>query len=393
VADESPTGDFQALPSRHAPVVGADGAGRLLAVWLRDDFDHQRLVARRFDRFGSPARAWQDSPLPEGLDGGGASDDADGGTQVLVDETLVLAEGLPTPSNASPSVAGLSGGGWVVAWARPALGGADIAYRLVAPDGTLGLVRAVAQATDDLQSGPWVVPLGDGFFIGWVTAADTAADPDGGIRGRRFGADGLPASAEMALATTRAGVQSELALASTGDAVLAVWKHASGATSSLRARRFGASGALDTSDLELRAGASSPALSVLADGDVALAFVTTEEDVHVGRIPAGGAPTLLDVEPVADEPDFEESRPTVAGGPGGGVVVTWESGFPLDQLAAPALGAAPGASEWAYIEAVLSGLALSRGSVSRSPRGVWFAFEGVGEVRGSGALSLYLLTF
>ena len=80
-------------------------------------------------------------------------------------------------------------------------------------------------------------------------------------------------------------------------AVLAVSMQPANAADKLRIATEGAyapwnfsgpNGALDASDVKVGGAASSPALTTLANGDFALAFVSTEEDplgdVHVGRI-------------------------------------------------------------------------------------------------------------
>ena len=93
-------------------------------------------------------------------------------------------------------VAALHGGGFVVTWAEPAPGGADIHATIMSNDGLpIAFSLLVNTTTPRSQDAPDVVALDDGGFL--VTWEDVVA----GTRGQRFDALGHQIGAEFTLDT------------------------------------------------------------------------------------------------------------------------------------------------------------------------------------------------
>ena len=95
-------------------------------------------------------------------------------------------------------VAALHGGGFVVTWAEPATGGADIHATIMSNDGlpiAFGLLVNTTTPRD--QGAPDVVALDDGGWLFLVTWEDVVA----GTRGQRFDALGHQIGAEFTLDT------------------------------------------------------------------------------------------------------------------------------------------------------------------------------------------------
>ncbi len=381
--DADDANDYDALAPLPGPAVGVDGEGRYLVVWLQDHYGSEKLVARRFDAMLAPRGE---------LVGG----DADAGTGEFEPELLVLDDALGTPSNAHPVVAGLAGGGWVVAWAVTRFGSREIAYRMVSASGELGSVRIANQQQLDLQSAPQAIAWGDGFLLGWSSTYQAPS-----VLMRAFHANGSSAGSEFAPAGTRVGSESELRLVRSGATYLALWVNQGvngDPTPILRGRRFDEDGPIDATPIDLTTeAATSPAVAGLGDGGFAFAWRTATNDLQGDvkmRVLAPGLPVSLGaVEDVAVEPGYEEEHPAIAALPGGGLAVLWDDDFPPQPTFALTEDATPGSEELAWLELWVSVHAESNLSALLTPRGVLFLWEGTSPIHYGGALSAFLLPF
>ncbi|MFW6089774.1 MAG: hypothetical protein ACODAB_08470, partial [Gemmatimonadota bacterium] len=195
-------------PSGPAPGVGIDGSGRALFVWsaLRLSASGtgepvQSVLARPYSRNGVPLRA--------------------------EDDPIVLAADVGAEWVAEPTVAGLAGGGWVVAWTHPDSDAGDfgsIAYRVVDASGSATARELANTETRGHQHEPRVAALGDGFAVAWSDEFPAlSGDPSQSeIRVRLFTAGPHPCGEEQAVSLTD-GDHQQPALASQGGGFLVAW--------------------------------------------------------------------------------------------------------------------------------------------------------------------------
>ena len=117
----------------------------------------------------------------------------------------------------APSVAALSGGRFVVAYATtPGGNGLDIGYRIVAADGTVGAQSVANTVVAGDQSQPSVTTLSNGdFVIAWNNA--------GTVHAQKFdGASGAKSGAELAIDAGGSDISPSVAALSNGEYVV-VW--------------------------------------------------------------------------------------------------------------------------------------------------------------------------
>jgi len=216
------------------------------------------------------------------------------------DETLVNTQFIGSQS--SPSLAGLSGGGFVVVWTDASAIGADpsaqgIKAQLFDEDGeAVGGEFLVNAAVNNGQFGPVVISFDSGrFLVAWTDLSGESADTsDGAIKGRFFEEDGTPIGGEILLNSTTAGNQQlpdvqELA----GGGFVATWVDASGlggdsSGTAIKAQVFGASGARVGGEFLVNTttvGAQSqPSLVALASGGFAIAWRGAQVGTSSGSI-------------------------------------------------------------------------------------------------------------
>jgi hypothetical protein len=228
----------------YAPSVGVDGAGRALIVWLRDDPGSQNdpVYAQAFDAFGAP-------------------------------------DGLPFPIRAagprglSPSVAGLRGGGWVVAFAIDDAFNRRIGFHIVAPNGAVGPERSIIT----YGGYPAVAALGSGFVLVWTYSSTLWA--------QRFSATGAPASGSF-IAGEAGQYSPPGVVASSGENwFVAWWGSLDGNEGHVFGRTFRSTSPRGpTADFGT---GSSPAVTAISDTEFALTYreSTAPRAVLVRRIP------------------------------------------------------------------------------------------------------------
>ena len=323
------------------------------------------MVQRSGDAFeiNSTTAEIQDQPATASLDNGGfvaAWRDTSGrGTGVSDDVRVQVFDGTGTPlgreiranttteaAQDAPSVAGLKGGGFVVAWADGSVvtpdsnSISDITGQMFASDGTrLGGEFRVNTTTDVSQQAPDLAPLADGGFLAtWSDVSPGGSGDFGRVKGQIFSPSGQKEGGEIVLNTTTQGVQSGPVSAGLPDGgFVAVWEDQSntGADTSngaLRGQVFHADGSPEGSEFLVNTTTfdrqDNPAVTGLNDGR----FVVTwdgpvgDDDAAVGQVFAGDGSKQGGEFVVADDTDFDQGNPAVAPRPDGGFLVAFEDG-------------------------------------------------------------------
>ncbi|VAV95608.1 FIG01023050: hypothetical protein [hydrothermal vent metagenome] len=250
----------------------------------------------------------------------------------------------------SPSVAALSGGGFVVAWEDGSLTGGDPSGFAVraqsynaagAPQGVEFLVNTTTLAS---QLSPSVTALtGGGFVIAWEDSSQTGGDTSSfAIRAQSYNAAGAPQGVEFLVNTTTANFQLSPSVAALiGGGFVITWVDSSqdgggtGASLDIRAQRFDAMGVaqgveflVNTTTLGSQSNASVAALTgggfVIAWED----FSQTSGDtssfaIRAQSYNAAGAPQGVEFLVNTTTTNFQLS-PSVAVLIGGGFVVAWQ---------------------------------------------------------------------
>jgi cysteine-rich repeat protein len=341
-------------PAGPAPAIAVDGLGRGLLVYMADDLvgESVRLRAARFDAFGHQAGSEFD-----------------------------LATGIPRGFRVSPTVAGLTQGGFAVVFASADLpGGSGVVFRLVDVPGATDAPHAI-EANGSAQSEARVVAVDDGFVVAWVEQG--GASTVSRVYLKRFGPDALPHDDAVSVGEPTAGVaQREPVLASSLGQILVAWSElesTGGGQRGVRAQRFGASlAAVDGQALELASGASSePSASVDDAGDYLVAWSTRNTDERgdlalrsvrrFGAAPLGGMRSLVATAAV-------EARPVLAAGSAeDGYLVAYQQGAPFPTGALQAAGIDDESLELARAELALSD--TRDVSVVRTPQGIWLVWS------------------
>jgi len=366
LVEEDETGDADILPTAGAPAIGVDGAGRLLFVWTRDTHAvGAQIEARRYTAAGVPQPLSGADPLPI--------------ADVVVGST------------ATPTVAGLVGGGWVVVWAGEAMGTVDVQYRLVSAGGTLGPVRIANEQRAGTQHQAQVAAVGGGFVIAWTDAARIAPSDDGRVNARLFGATGAPLGSEMTVPTVLRETQHHPSVAASGTRWIVLFRDSDRyGPDRWLLRRYVDGAPLDASPLEALVGeARSAQVAALESGDFVVVWQDTLDDVY-GRLVEWDSPALRPEAVVTLAASAELERwPVVAPLEGTDYLVAYETGFPphVD------IATSPGATLPMEAAALRSRLLWAQGWVSLTPApdGVWLAWADSETSRGLWGFSAFLL--
>jgi len=250
-----------------------------------------------------------------------------------------------------PSVTGLDGGGFVVAWqSQDQDGSYDGVYgqRYDASGVAQGSEFRINTTTTNGQYDPSVTGLsGGGFVVTWMS--DTHQDGSfEGVYGQRYDASGVAQGAEFLINTTTTGSQSSPSVTGLGNGgFVATWTGNGAQTGNVDdvgvfGQRYNASGVAQGSEFRVNttttSGQQYPSVTALADGG----FVVTwrgngaqtgnvdGDGVFVQRYDANGNQVHRDgTTSGADEfrinttTDGSQSAPSVTGLGNGGFVVTW----------------------------------------------------------------------
>ncbi|MBL8396670.1 MAG: hypothetical protein JNL84_00795, partial [Candidatus Accumulibacter sp.] len=229
-----------------------------------------------------------------------------------------------------PAVAGLSNGGYVVAWrsdGQDGSGAGVYAQRFDASGAPVGAEFRANTTISGNQYQPAVVALsGGGFVIAWYD--DGLSD----VRAQRYAADGSSAGAEFTINTLITSWQFEpqLSALSTGGFV-AVWTSTDANGQGIAAQRFDASGSKVGPEIAVNTTTTGTQNTPDVAGLSAGGFVTVWESgnsVFIQRFDGAGnkvGPEIL-VNNVTDTPANTGGASTsVAALASGGFVVTWGS--------------------------------------------------------------------
>ena len=247
-------------------------------------------------------------------------------------------------------VATLTGGGFVVVWRDGAT--SDIHAQLYTAAGASSGTE-LALSVDPLngQTAPWVAALADGGFVISWTHNDGVSDD---IRARTFGADGLPASAEISVNTNTGLAQqvSQVSVLSNGHFVV-VWQDGGGiggdaSATGIKMRVFDADGAPLTDEALVNTATLNtqhfPSIAALAGGGYVVVwgdYSASADDVSGnalrGQIFDAAGDAVGGEFLVNFSTEGYQNRPTVAALPDGGFVVGWWNqniGFSDNQIRA-----------------------------------------------------------
>ncbi|PHS28603.1 MAG: hypothetical protein COA85_03480, partial [Robiginitomaculum sp.] len=189
-----------------------------------------------------------------------------------------------------PSVAGLTGGGFVVAWQDSSAGPADIrAQRYNASGAAQGAEFLVNTITTNNQENPSVAELsGGGFIITWSDNSTTSGD----IRAQRYNASGVAQGGEFLVNTTTPSAQQNPRVAAlTGGGFVIAWEDNSLSPDdpsglAVRAQRYNATGAPQGSEFIINTTTANsqqnPSIAGLTGGGGDVAIVWQDLSVTGG---------------------------------------------------------------------------------------------------------------
>ena len=375
--------DEDAWPDGPASSVAVDGLGNVLVLFRVTDPTGGSLVAA--SRL-SPTGALLD-PLEAPIELGGYA--AAGRTHYA-------------------SVAGLSGGGWAVAYDELKGDGnlMGIVVRLVQPDGTVPAEETVSApiVANEVrrldQTQPVVASYLDGFVVAWSDYSD-APMPVSRVRLRRFDAMGRPLTGDLLVSPDRLQQNGPAVLAASGDTLAVAFYHPAPEVNdspAVHLRRFRGIAFVDATDIVLiPALAFDPALAPLASGasgELALVWrdlTPASMDELAGlRLPASGpvpmgTPEHLTMSPVAS------LAPAVAALTGSDYLVVHSVDRLRRGLGIQLSPGAPTPPELDTLRARLVGNTIGDASVARGPHGIWLVWSEVPAGRRDRIVLAYLL--
>lgn len=274
--------------------------------------------------------AWQSYPQ----DGSGygiyfrryGADGAPAGTETLANTTTALSQRFPAAT-------GLLSGGFVVAWQSPDGDGDGIFAQRFDANGTpVGTETRINDAIATTQSAPAIGSLQDGGYVVTWTGADASGS---GIWQRRVSADGMPVGSDALANTTTANTQTDSAVAGLADGGhVVVWESFSTARNSygIYFQRYAVSGIAVGAETRVdNAGTSTNAVDGSVAGTSQGGFVVawTQPDanglgVYFTRYDASGT-ALNSPTRVNTHETANQGQSAVAAVTDGGFVIAWES--------------------------------------------------------------------
>lgn len=237
---------------------------------------------------------------------------------------------LDAVNQAAPSVAALSNGRYVVAY-TDAGNSNDVIYRLVAADNTVGSALTAHATTTGAQSNARVAALSNGnFAIAWINP-----DNSNDISARVFsGTDGSAVGNEFTVNATTTGAQSlpDVAGLANGEFVV-TWRDPAN-SGDIFARRANASGTLG-SEITVATGANNQTnarVAGFADGTFVVTYSepsldgdsSSENNIYFRRYDATGTAAGSATRANAAAA-ANQVTPVIAGFSNGGFVVAWSS--------------------------------------------------------------------
>lgn len=236
---------------------------------------------------------------------------------------------------AGPSVAGLTGGGFVVVWSSRHQDGSNYgAYgqRYSATGTKVGGEFRVNTVTLGDQADPAIAGLPNNTFV--VTWTSDLQDGSSfGIYGQRYAANGAKAGAPFPVNTYTTSSQSGSAVSIFGtNSFVVVWSSLGqdGSSRGVYGQRYAASGAKIGGEFRVNTATdgaqTQPAITRLNSGGFVVAFASERGSAEVlsQRFTPTGVKTGLVVR-VNTYTNLDQAGPTIAGTKQGGFVVAWRS--------------------------------------------------------------------
>lgn len=238
----------------------------------------------------------------------------------------------------SPSVAGLSDGSFVVAWESYAQDGSDFGIfgqRFTAAGVRAGTEFRINTTVAGQQSNPSVAGLtGGGFVVTWESYAQDGAGY--GVYGQRYTAAGVRAGAEFRINATKVGQQRFPSIAGLGGGGFVVTWHSyarAGSESDTYGQRYTAAGVRAGTEFRINTTKASlqwfPSVAGLTGGGFIVAWMSPDQDgagygIYGRRYTAAGMPIGPEFR-INTTTAGEQILPSAAGLKDGGFVVTWTS--------------------------------------------------------------------
>ncbi|GAB4393084.1 MAG: hypothetical protein Tsb005_09860 [Gammaproteobacteria bacterium] len=209
------------------------------------------------------------------------------GNKVGAETTVATIAGMTTPIVSMPEVTGLSGGGFVVAWAHPesSTGPYDIMVRQYDSQGDpIGTAVTVNTTTASNQTAVSVAALNNGgYVVAWQS--DTGDGSGDSVWAQIFAADGSTVASELQLNSTTANHQNAPAITGTTDGgFIAVWQSEAqdgsgggiyGQLFSATGNRVGSEFLINTTTTDTQ---TNPTVTTLMMGNIVVAWESLNQD-------------------------------------------------------------------------------------------------------------------
>jgi hypothetical protein len=237
-----------------------------------------------------------------------------------------------------PSVAALSGGGYVVTWHsqnQDGSGAGVYSQRYDASGVKQGAETLVNTTTANEQSASSVTALSNGGYV--VTWQSFGQDGSGyGVYSQRYDASGVKQGAETLVNTTTAGEQSGPSVAAlSGGGYVVTWQSfgQDGSGYGVYSQRYDASGVAQGTETRVNTTTAgdqlNPSVAALSGGGYVVTWQSNLQDgsgygVYSQRYDASGVAQGAETR-VNTTTANEQSTPSVGALSGGGYVVTWQS--------------------------------------------------------------------
>ncbi len=247
----------------------------------------------------------------------------------------------------TPEISGLADGGFVIVW-RSYLSASDTwsksiqGQRYAADGSALGAQFQANSYTSGSQSRPSVAGLGGGDFVVVWNSDRSVGDSGHSIQGQRYASGGGPVGAQLQINSYTTDVQVRPSVAAlAGGGFVTVWQsRASSGTDSwsdsIQGRVFDAAGEPIADDFQINDYTPEfqwdPAVAGLADGGFVAVWGSRGSDgldvsqfsIQGRRYDAVGSAPGMQFE-INTYTARHQTMPAVAGEPGGGFVVAWQS--------------------------------------------------------------------
>ena len=237
-----------------------------------------------------------------------------------------------------PAIAGLSDGGFVVTWQSNGQDGSGygIYGQCYASNGaTVGSEFRINTYTTYDQTSPTITGLSDGGFV--VTWQSNGQDGSGyGIYGQRYASDGTTIGSEFRINTYTFNPQMYPAIAGLSDGGFVVAWQSNGQDGSydgIYGQRYASNGATVGNEFRINTytlyAQASPAITVLSDGGFVVTWQSANQDgnsdgIYGQRYASSGATVGKEFR-INTYTFAEQINPAIAGLSDGGFVVTWQS--------------------------------------------------------------------